>query len=141
MRWILIGGLAILGAWLLAVLVMLWLGRKTMARELVTLLPNLVRLFRGLLRDPRVPRGSKLLLMVGAVWLVSPIDVIPEFLPGIGGIDDAVVAGLVLRHLVKRAGPEVVRVHWPGDPRTLRVLLRVAGVSSTHGDGRPILGS
>ena len=100
-----------------------------LARELVTLLPNLVRLFRGLLRDPRVPRGSKVLLVVGAVWLASPIDLIPEFLPGIGGLDDAVVAGLVLRHLVKRAGPEVVREHWPGDPRTLGLLLRVAGAS------------
>ncbi len=129
MRWILIGGIAVLGTWLLAVLVLLWLGRKTMARELVTLLPNLVRLFRGLLRDPRVPRGSKVLLVVGAVWLASPIDLIPEFLPGIGGLDDAVVAGLVLRHLVKRAGPEVVREHWPGDPRTLGLLLRVAGAS------------
>jgi uncharacterized membrane protein YkvA (DUF1232 family) len=128
-RWILIGGIAVLGAWLLAVLVLLWVGRKTMARELVTLLPNLVRLFRGLLRDPRVPRGSKVLLVVGAVWLVSPIDLIPEFLPGIGGLDDAVVAGLVLRHLVKRAGPEVVREHWPGDPRTLGLLLRVTGAS------------
>jgi uncharacterized membrane protein YkvA (DUF1232 family) len=128
-RWILIGGIAVLGAWLLAVLVLLWVGRKTMAHELVTLLPNLVRLFRGLLRDPRVPRGSKVLLVVGAVWLVSPIDLIPEFLPGIGGLDDAVVAGLVLRHLVKRAGPEVVREHWPGDPRTLGLLLRVTGAS------------
>jgi uncharacterized membrane protein YkvA (DUF1232 family) len=128
-RWILIGGIAVLGAWLLAVLVLLWLGRKTMARELVTLLPNLVRLFRGLLRDPRVPRRSKVLLVIGAVWLVSPIDLIPEFLPGIGGLDDAVVAGLVLRHLVRRAGPAVVREHWPGDPRTLGLLLRVAGAS------------
>jgi uncharacterized membrane protein YkvA (DUF1232 family) len=128
-RWILIGGIAVLGAWLLAVLVLLWLGRRTLAHELVALLPNLVRLFRGLLRDPRVPRGSKVLLVVGAVWLVSPIDLIPEFLPGIGGLDDAVVAGLVLRHLVRRAGPEVVREHWPGDPRTLGLLLRVTGAS------------
>jgi uncharacterized membrane protein YkvA (DUF1232 family) len=63
---------------------------------------------------------------VGAIWLVSPIDLIPEFLPMIGGIDDAVVAGIVLRHIVKRAGPDVVKDHWRGDPRTLSVLLRVA---------------
>lgn len=131
MRWILIGGLAVLAAWVLAVLVLLFLGRKTMARELVTLLPNLVRLFRGLLGDPRVPRGSKVLLLVGAAWLVSPIDLLPEFIPGVGALDDAVVAALVLRHLVKRAGPEVVRAHWPGDQRTLGLLLRVAGVAHT----------
>jgi uncharacterized membrane protein YkvA (DUF1232 family) len=131
-RWLLIAGLALVVLWLLAVLVFLWLGRKTLARELLTLLPNLVRLFRGLLGDERVPRSSKVLLLLGAVWLASPIDLIPEFLPGIGPIDDAVVAGLVLRHVVKRAGPDVVRDHWRGDPRTIAVLLRAAGVSTTR---------
>jgi uncharacterized membrane protein YkvA (DUF1232 family) len=63
------------------------------------------------------------------LWLASPIDLLPEFLPGIGAIDDAVVAGLVLRHVVKRAGPDVVRDHWRGDPRTITVLLRASGVS------------
>jgi uncharacterized membrane protein YkvA (DUF1232 family) len=125
-RWLLIAGLALVALWLVAVLVLLLLGRKTIARELITLLPNLVRLFRGLLGDERVPRSSKALLVIGAVWLASPIDLIPEFLPMIGGIDDAVVAGLVLRHVVTRAGPDVVKDHWRGDPRTLSVLLRVA---------------
>lgn len=132
MRWLLIAGLALAVLWLLAVLVFVWLGRKTLARELLTLLPNLVRLFRGLLGDERVPRSSKVLLLLGAVWLASPIDLIPEFLPGIGPIDDAVVAGLVLRHVVKRAGPDVVRDHWRGDPQTIAVLLRAAGVSTTR---------
>jgi uncharacterized membrane protein YkvA (DUF1232 family) len=131
-RWLLIAGLALVALWLLAVLVSLWLGRKTLARELLTLLPNLVRLFRGLLSDERVPRSSKALLLLGAVWLASPIDLIPEFLPGVGAMDDAVVAGLVLRHVVKRAGPDVVKDHWRGDPRTIGVLLRVAGVSPTR---------
>ena len=112
--------------WLLAVIVLFWLGRKTLARELITLVPNLIRLFRGLLGDDRVPRSSKALLLLGAVWLASPIDLIPEFLPGIGPLDDAVVAGLVLRHIVKRAGPDMVKDHWRGDPRTLNVILRVA---------------
>jgi uncharacterized membrane protein YkvA (DUF1232 family) len=125
-RWFLIAGLAVVVVWLLAVLVLLWLGRKTLARELFTLLPNLVRLFRGLIRDERVPRSSKVFLLLGALWLASPIDLIPEFLPGIGPLDDAVVAGLVLRHVVKRAGPDTVKDHWRGDPRTLAVILRVA---------------
>jgi uncharacterized membrane protein YkvA (DUF1232 family) len=125
-RWLLIAGLALVALWLVAVLLLLLLGRKTLARELITLLPNLVRLFRGLLGDERVPRSSKVLLVLGAAWLASPIDLIPEFLPMIGGIDDAVVAGFVLRHVVKRAGPDVVKDHWRGDPRTLGVLLRVA---------------
>jgi uncharacterized membrane protein YkvA (DUF1232 family) len=128
-RWLLIAGLVVVILWLLAVLVLLWLGRKTLARELITLLPNLVRLFRGLIGDERVPRTSKVLLLLGALWLASPVDLIPEFLPGIGAIDDAVVAGLVLRHVVKRAGPDVVKAHWQGDPRTVGVLLRVARAS------------
>jgi uncharacterized membrane protein YkvA (DUF1232 family) len=129
-RPLIIAAIALVAIWALAVLVLLWSGRKTAAKELVVLLPNLVRLFRGLLGDPRVPRGSKALLLVGAVWLVSPIDLIPEFLPGIGGIDDAIVAALILRHLVRRAGDEVVREHWKGDPKTIGLILRVAGAGN-----------
>ena len=124
---LLIAALAVIAVWLVAVVVLLWTGRKTAAKELITLLPNLLRLFRGLIGDPRVPRSSKALLLLGAVWLASPIDLIPEFLPGIGGIDDAVVAALVLRHLVRRAGAEVVQEHWRGDPRTIGLILRAAG--------------
>ena len=126
MRWLLIGGIVLVALWALAIAVLVWLGRRTAARELVTLLPNLLRLFRALLRDPRVPRSSKILLVLGATWLVSPIDLIPEFLPGVGPLDDAVVAALVLRHLVRRAGSDVVREHWSGDPRTSAIVLRIA---------------
>jgi uncharacterized membrane protein YkvA (DUF1232 family) len=130
MRELLITGAVLVAVWVLAVVALLISGRKIAARELVSLLPNLIRLFRGLLGDARVPRSSKALLMLAGLWLASPIDLIPEFLPGVGALDDAVVAGLVLRHLVKRAGPEVVRDHWRGDPRSLGVLLRLAGVAS-----------
>ena len=131
MRPLVIAAIVLVAIWVLAVLVLLWSGRRTAAKELVVLLPNLVRLFRGLIGDPRVPRGSKALLLVGAVWLVSPIDLIPEFLPGIGGIDDAIVAALILRHLVRRAGDEVVREHWRGDPKTIGLILRVAGAEGS----------
>jgi len=129
-RGLLIAGAAVLAVWVLVVLALVVFGRKTIAKELISLLPNLIRLFRGLLRDPRVPRSSKAILVVAAVWLASPIDLIPEFLPGVGGLDDAVVAALALRHLVKRAGPDVVRDHWRGDPRSLGLLLRLAGAAS-----------
>jgi uncharacterized membrane protein YkvA (DUF1232 family) len=125
-RGLLIAAGVLLAVWVLAVVAFRVVGRKTIARELVTFLPNLIRLFRGLLGDARVPRSSKALLAVAAVWLASPIDLIPEFLPGVGALDDAVIAGLVLRHLVKRAGPEVVRDHWRGDPRSLSLLLRLS---------------
>ena len=129
MRELLIAGGILVGLWLLAAVVLLAIGRKTTSRELVTFLPNLIRLFRGLLRDERAPRSSKVLLLLGGFWLASPIDLIPEFLPGVGALDDAVVAGLVLRHLVKRAGPDVVKDHWRGDPKTIGLMLRAARVS------------
>lgn len=129
MRGLLIAGGVLVGLWLCAAVVLLVIGRRSVARELVTFLPNLIRLFRGLLGDDRVPASSKILLLLGAVWLASPIDLIPEFLPGVGALDDAVVAGLVLRHVVKRAGPDVVRDHWRGDPKTIGVMLRAARVS------------
>ena len=110
-----------------AVLALILAGRGVAARELALLLPNLILLFKDLLRDPRVPRGPKIVLAIGIVWLVSPIDLLPEFLPVIGPLDDAVVAALVLRHLVHRAGVEVVREHWRGEPRTLELILRGVG--------------
>ena len=127
MRALLIAGAVIVVIWALAVVALLVFGRKAIARELVSLLPNLIRLFRGLLADPRVPRSSKALLVVAGLWLASPIDLIPEFLPGVGALDDAIVAGLVLRHVVRRAGPDVVIDHWHGDPRTISLVLRAAG--------------
>jgi uncharacterized membrane protein YkvA (DUF1232 family) len=111
-----------------AVLWLILAGRKVAAKELALLLPNLVLLFKDLLRDPDVPRGPKVALTIGIVWLVSPIDLLPEFLPVIGPLDDAVVAALVLRYLVKRAGPEVVRKHWRGDPATVETMLRLSRV-------------
>jgi uncharacterized membrane protein YkvA (DUF1232 family) len=109
-------------------------GRRTAARELALLVPQLAGLFKRLLRDPRVPRGSKVVVAFGIVWVLSPIDLIPEFVPFLGPLDDAVVAVLVLRHLLKRAGDEVVREHWHGDPATLDKILRL---SRGRGAGAP----
>jgi len=61
----------------------------------------------------------------GAAWVASPIDLIPEFIPVLGPLDDAVVAALILRHLLKTAGRDVVAEHWRGDPTTLQRLLHL----------------
>jgi len=98
-------------------------GRRTAARELVMLVPNLLWLFRGLVSDRRVPKRSKALLWLGAVWISSPIDLIPDFVPFLGPLDDAVVAALILRHVVRVVGPDVVAEHWRGEPATLARLL------------------
>ena len=110
-----------------AVLALFLFGRRTAAKEIALLLPNLLLLFKDLARDDRVPRGSKVLLLIGAIWFASPIDLIPEFIPVLGPLDDAVVAALILRHLLKTAGPEIIREHWRGDPNTLDRLLRLSG--------------
>ncbi len=124
MRWVLIGLAVAASIWVVAVVVLVAFGRRTQARELATLIPNLVILFRGLLRDPRVPRGAKIWLGVAVVWIVSPIDLVPEFIPVVGPLDDAIVAALVLRHLLRRTPREVLVEHWRGDPATLERLVR-----------------
>jgi uncharacterized membrane protein YkvA (DUF1232 family) len=117
------------GVYAVVLLALVIAGRGVAARELAALLPNLILLFKDLAGDPRVSRGSKVLLVVGALWLVSPIDLIPEFLPIVGPLDDAVVAALILRHVAKRAGAPLLTELWRGDPRTLGRLLRAARVS------------
>jgi uncharacterized membrane protein YkvA (DUF1232 family) len=127
---------ALVGAvWVVAVLVLVVIGRRTAARELALLLPNLFALFRGLARDPRVPRRTRFLLVFAAAWIASPIDLIPEFIPVLGPLDDAVVAVLVLRRLLRVAGPEVVRDHWRGDASSLDRILRIAGSGTRRAPG------
>ena len=122
----LIAVLVLVGVWIVAIAGLAVAGRRSAARELATLLPNLVVLFRGLLRDPRVSRGSKALVWFAIVWVVSPIDLIPEFIPIAGPLDDAVVAALVLRHVLRRSGADVVGDHWRGDPATLNLIVGVS---------------
>jgi len=117
-----------IGVWLVAVAALMLAGRGVEAKQLARLLPDLAALLRGLLRDPRVPRSSRVLLGFAIVWVISPIDLLPEFLPVIGPLDDVIVVALVLRHLVKRAGPEVVREHWRGDPAMLDRALQALRV-------------
>ena len=107
---------AVVAVWLVIVGLLYATGRRSHARELVALIPNLLILFKGLLRDPQVSRGSKAWLWFAVAWLVSPIDLIPEFIPVLGPLDDAVVAALVLRHVVRSTDRSVLDVHWRGDP-------------------------
>jgi len=116
--------------YVVAVAALYMIGRRTAAKEIALLLPNLLILFKELARDPRVPRGSKALLVVGALWFASPIDLIPEFIPVLGPLDDAVAAALILRHILRKAGPDVVAEHWRGDARTLQRLVRLPARTS-----------
>ncbi|HEY8758730.1 MAG TPA: DUF1232 domain-containing protein [Candidatus Limnocylindria bacterium] len=112
--------------WIGLIVVLIVLGRRALARELATLVPNLARLFAGLVRDPRVPLRAKVVLGATALYLAMPIDVVPDFIPIAGSLDDAIVAAFALRFVVRASSPEIVAEHWPGDPATLRRILWLA---------------
>jgi uncharacterized membrane protein YkvA (DUF1232 family) len=116
----------VVAVWLVLILGLVLLGRRVLARELATLVPNLTRLFAGLMRDPRVPLRAKLVLGATALYLASPIDLVPDFIPIAGSLDDAIVAAFALRYVVGASSPEIVAEHWPGDPATLRRILWIA---------------
>lgn len=119
-----IGVACALALWLVAIVVLVALGKRSRSRELVAVIPNLVVLFRGLLVDPRVPRSSRRWLWFALAWCISPIDLIPEFVPVAGPLDDAIVAALVLRHVLRRTDRAVLTDHWRGDPATLDAIIR-----------------
>ena len=106
-------------------------------REVLRLLPDLIRLLRRLAADPELPRGVRVRLGLLIAYLVSPIDLIPDFVPVLGYADDALVVAVALRSVTRRAGASAITRHWPGTPEGLRVLQRIAGGRSTSTD-RPI---
>jgi uncharacterized membrane protein YkvA (DUF1232 family) len=126
--------LVLVAIWIVIVVVLVVVGRILLARELALLLPNVIRLFGGLVRDARVPLRAKVVLAVASLWLASPIDLIPEFLPLVGSLDDAVVAAIALRFVLGTTDGAVLREHWRGDPATLERLLRLV---SWGGQGQP----
>ena len=107
----------------------LWLvalGRRADARALATLIPDCVVLATRLVRDPRVPRRRKLLLIGLAGYLAMPFDLVPDFIPVAGQLDDAIVVAFVLRSFVRSGGEPLLREHWPGPEGSLALILRLA---------------
>jgi uncharacterized membrane protein YkvA (DUF1232 family) len=94
------------------------------AKDLATVLPACLTTVRRLRRDPRVPRRAKLAVAFAGLWVVSPIDLIPEFLPIIGALDDVVVVALAFRYAARQVDREVLFEAWPAEPRILERLLR-----------------
>jgi uncharacterized membrane protein YkvA (DUF1232 family) len=92
-------------------------------RDLAGFLPACVTTARRLWRDPRVPRRAKLAVGFAGLWALSPIDLIPEFLPVIGPLDDVVVAALALRYAARQVPREVLLEAWPGNPEMIERLL------------------
>src|SRR5919202_344529 len=108
--------------------------RRERARAVAGFVPDCAILFARLLRDPRVPRRHKALLGGVAGYLALPFDVIPDFIPVLGQLDDALVVVAVLRAIVASTGASVIEEHWPGPQASLAVVLRAADVE--HGDSR-----
>jgi uncharacterized membrane protein YkvA (DUF1232 family) len=113
---------AVLALYVLAVLTLVALGRRTDARTLAGFIPDCVVLVRRLLRDPRVPRRTKVGLWLLIGYLLFPIDLVPDFIPIAGQLDDAILVALVLRSFLRAGGAALVREHWPGPERTLGAL-------------------
>jgi uncharacterized membrane protein YkvA (DUF1232 family) len=124
MRLLLVSVAICIALWLLATAALIIAGRRVAARQLANLLPDLAALLRGLAGDPRVSRRSKLLLGAAAVYVVSPVDLLPEFIPLLGPLDDVIVVALVLRHVARKAGPRILADHWRGDPAILDLAIR-----------------
>jgi uncharacterized membrane protein YkvA (DUF1232 family) len=92
-------------------------------RDLAGFVPDCVTTVRRLRGDPRVPRRAKIVVALAGLWLLSPIDLLPEFLPVIGPLDDVVVVALALRYAARQVPREVLAAAWPGEPRLLERLL------------------
>jgi uncharacterized membrane protein YkvA (DUF1232 family) len=134
--WRVVAGLVLglLLTWCVLVFV-LWrtqrrLGHTERLRVALSLLPDVVRLLRALAADGSLPRGVRVRLILLLVYLASPIDLVPDFIPVLGYADDAVLVVLVLRSVTRRAGPEAVARHWAGSPEGLASVLRLAGLPS-----------
>ena len=120
----------------LGVFVVLWVGfvallyasgRREDARALARFIPDCIVLVHRLLHDPRVPRRRKLLLVGLIAYLALPFDLVPDFIPVAGKLDDVIIVVLVLRQVLRGGGEALLREHWPGPETSLRIVLRAAG--------------
>jgi uncharacterized membrane protein YkvA (DUF1232 family) len=118
------------GLWLVLVLALLIARpRGGLLRDAVRLLPDTLRLLKRLATDGTLPRGVRVRLWLLFAYLAVPFDLVPDFIPVLGYADDAILVVLVLRSVVRRAGPEAIRRHWPGTADGLAALARAAGIA------------
>ena len=123
MLWLVACGLALV-LYATFVLLLVMRGKHAEARALVGVIPDCLVLFKRLVGDPRVPLGGKLLLGATMIYLAMPFDVVPDFIPLAGQLDDVIIVGWVLSKVVQTAGTALVTEHWPGPQPSLDVLLR-----------------
>jgi uncharacterized membrane protein YkvA (DUF1232 family) len=121
-RWLLLGLALVALSWTVLVLLARRLPPGTL-KELAGFLPNCVTMIRRLRHHPAVPRRAKVAIAFAGLWVLSPIDLIPEFLPVIGPLDDVVVFALAMRYAARRVPRHVLLEAWPGDPSVIKRLL------------------
>jgi uncharacterized membrane protein YkvA (DUF1232 family) len=126
-----------LGLYVVAVAALIAGGRREDARALAGFIPDCIVLVSRLARDRRISRPRRAVLFVVLGYLALPIDLVPDFLPGIGQLDDAVVLGLALRLVAHGGGTELVRGAWPGPEASLTLVLRAAGLEGNGAASPP----
>jgi uncharacterized membrane protein YkvA (DUF1232 family) len=135
MDWGIVAGIvaSLVAVWLLFIAV-LWVlrPRDVQLGQLVRIVPDVLRLVRLLIGDASVPLGARAALVGLLAWLINPIDLIPEFIPVLGPLDDVVVAVLVLRYVRRRLGDDEMRRRWPGTPEGYGLLSGVLGTSRSR---------
>lgn len=131
--WSLFSLAALVLLYALAVAGLLAAGRREDARALAGFVPDCVVLIGRLLRDGRVPRSRKAALILLAAYLALPFDLIPDFIPVAGQLDDAIVTALVLRFVLRGGGPDLLAEHWAGPPEGRRVIALLAYGRGTAG--------
>jgi uncharacterized membrane protein YkvA (DUF1232 family) len=122
LTWLLVAAALMVASWALLVVLARRLPPGPL-RELTRFVPDCVTAIRRLRGDPRVPRRAKVAVVLAGLWVASPIDLLPEFLPVIGPLDDVVVVALALRYAARQVPRPVLLDAWPGDPRLLERLL------------------
>lgn len=121
---------ALLLAWLALVLMLVIVRpRGGLLGEALRVLPDVLRLVRRLTADKSLPRGARVRLALLLAYLALPIDLIPDFIPVLGYADDAIIVTAVLRGVVRCAGLDAVRAHWPGTDDGFTALVRLTGLS------------
>ena len=125
-----------IGLYVVSVAALIAAGRREDARALAGFIPDCLALVSRLARDRRISRPRRVVLFLVLGYLAVPIDLVPDFLPGIGQLDDAVLLGLALRLVVHGGGTEMVHEAWPGPEASLTVVLRAAGLD-TNGAATP----
>jgi uncharacterized membrane protein YkvA (DUF1232 family) len=125
-HWLLISAAAVLLLYGVAVLALAAAGRRGDATALARFVPDCAVLFQRLLADPRVDWWRKAVLVGALLYLASPIDLVPDFIPIAGQIDDVIVVALALRVVLRGSGPSLLAEHWPGPRASLAVIYRLA---------------